>query len=137
MLLPVCYHFYIQLLDSGAEPDDIPNCDRILESVYPRLTKHFTVKYAFSHLREQGLITADQQEKLMLPANTNLDMVDLLIVWLPKVGEGYLDKFIICLRKSSEDCPVHNEIADVIETALGRSVNGEQVTASLHVLQSV
>jgi FYVE/RhoGEF/PH domain-containing protein 5/6 len=97
-----------------------PNSDEVLASVSPRLARHYQVQYTFAYLRQTGLITADQLEKLMLPVNTNLDRVNLLMVWLPKAGEGYLDKFIVCLRSSSEDCPVHAEIADEIETALGR-----------------
>ena len=56
----------------------------------------------------------------MLPINTNLDRVDSLMVWLPKVGPGYLDKFVLCLQESSHMCPIHSDLADEIESALGR-----------------
>ena len=102
--------------DSANSPDP----DAILERFYPNLSKHFHVQSAFPNLRQYGLITGEQQEKLMLPINTNLDRVDYLMVWLPKVGPGYLDKFILCLRESSHMCPIHSDIADEIESALGR-----------------
>ena len=70
----------------------------------------------------------------MLPINTNLERVNLLMMWLPKAGEGYLDKFIACLRSSSDECPVHNEIADEIEAALGRRGKMLAKLASLVVI---
>lgn len=91
--------------------------DKVWNLFYPNLRKHFNVQSAFPYLRRHELITADQQEKLMLPS-TNAERVDQLAVWLPQQGQGYLKRFICCLRESASDVPVHEELADQLEDAL-------------------
>ena len=97
-----------------------PDPEKILAEIHPTLIKYLNVKPMIPFLHQIGLISLDQQETLLLP-KINTDMVNDLVVWLPKTGAGYLRKFLTCLKNSSKDCPSHKEIANMLEEKLKRS----------------
>ena len=98
------------------------------------MAENFNVKFAIHYLRQQKLINDDEYERLLLTDKTRRDMVDLLKLWLPEAGEGYLEKLIYCLRKTSEECPVHSSIADEIEAGLEKAASGKYFTHLLPFL---
>ena len=38
-----------------------------------------------------------------------------LLEWIPRNGRDGLDRFIVCLRRSSREAPGHGELADILE----------------------
>ena len=38
-----------------------------------------------------------------------------LLEWIPRNGRDVLDRFIVCLRRSSREAPGHGELADMLE----------------------
>ena len=99
------------------------NSEKILAEIHPTLIQFLNVKCAIPYLRQSGLITRDQLERLRLPNKINSDMVNDLVIWLPMTGRGYLATFVSSLRDSSKDCPAHSDLADKIEADTRRLGN--------------
>ena len=67
---------------------------------------------------EQELLTQQEIEIMMSESKTNYDKVMHLISELPRKGDGFFEKFILCLCKSKNGTG-HDDIVKSLTVALG------------------
>jgi len=70
-----------------------------------------------SHLMDQGLLTQTQVEIMMDLFKTNHEKTIYLISELPKKGDGFFEKFILCLCNSATGT-VHSDILKALTVEL-------------------
>ena len=66
------------------------------------LTESLNVQCIFPHLCANDLLTQDEKETLIVRCLTTHEKINKLMEILPRKGNGWLDKFILCLQSTSE-----------------------------------
>lgn len=87
------------------------------------LKQCLNVSTLHASLLQNDLITSEQSELLIqeVPGNTNSRKISLLLEWLPKSCNNFLEVLIECLREASTHLG-HMELAETLEKGL----NSEQ-----------
>ena len=75
------------------------------------------------YMNRYQLLTRDENEKLTNPYTTTSDKVNYLVEILPRKGNGWLDKFILCLDDSTEGTG-HSKIIEELKHA--KQLEGEK-----------
>ena len=69
-------------------------------------------------LYAKGLLTTDEVEMLGLPIKTNREKNLYIVTKLPSKGSKAFEMFVECLKSTSEENPVHNDLVQLILQSL-------------------
>ena len=107
---------------ANACPSDLsrPSMDvdaqrRVLNRSHQRLRRGLDVESVYPYLNEQGLLSEHERDIVLNPYHTRQFKIDKLLQWIPMKGNGALDKFIDCLRRSSTEARGLEELADLLQ----------------------
>ena len=88
---------------------------RLLARRNCRLHQSLQVDLLFPYLNEQALLSDHEADILLNQYHTRRYKIGRLLEWIPRNGRDGLDRFIVCLRRSSREAPGHGELADMLE----------------------
>ena len=94
--------------------------EKILAHCHPRIRNSLDIQAILPHLNQQDLLTSDERDILLQNSHsTRCNKIDHLLQWLPRKGEDALERFIQCLRSSSEGTG-HRELATLLAEEAAR-----------------
>ena len=87
-----------------------------LNRCHPQLRQCLDPLIIISHLNSTQLLSNIDLEDIQNITKTRTEKIDNIIRVLPTKGKGWWDKFLYCLKQSSQD--PHNELLRVLEKTL-------------------
>ena len=100
-----------------------PEQEKILQKYHVELLRQLNVELLLPYLNQHGLLTRDEHEDLINPLHTSAIRVSKLLVWLPRKGSRFLYRFVQCLDQSTEECPPHKELGDLLQRTIRSTVH--------------
>lgn len=89
-----------------------PNQRRALQKCTVELVNDMNPKALRVALYAKKMLTPDEVERLQLPVMTSRDQNMFILQKVPTKGSRAFDLFVDCLQETSEENPIHEELAE-------------------------